>query len=259
MDNQLFREVAISAVKKAGKILNENLQKVEEMSFKGKSDIVTNVDLESEKSIIEKLRTHFPDHGILSEEAGLSNDNSSEYLWIMDPIDGTTNYYYGMNPFRVALCLLYQKSPLLSAIYNPTKDELYVAQKGQGATLNDKKIIVSDNTDLHNSVVMFHLSSKKEPRLRTLQVLEKIFEESMHMRMYGSSLASMSYIASGKFDAYFNVQSKIWDILPGAFLIQEAGGKATDIHGKEIGYESTSVLATNGKIHDKMLELLKNI
>ena len=164
-----------------------------------------------------------------------------------------------MNPFRVAVCLLKNKEPIISAVYNPTKNELYFAAKNEGAVKNNKKIIVSDNSDLKNSVVMFHLSSKIEPRLKTLNILEKVFEESMHMRMYGSSLAQMSYIADGRFDAYFNIQSKPWDILPGALLVKEAGGIVTDIDGREINYESTSVLATNGKIHKKMLKLLKNI
>ena len=124
--------------------------------------------------------------------------------------------------------------------------------------LNGKKIIVSDNPDLKNSVVMFHLSSKKEPRTRTINVLEKVFQASMQVRMFGSSLASMSYIASGKFNVYFNVQLNTWDILPGALLVEEAGGKVTDIKGKKIGYESTSVLATNGKVHNQMLNVLEN-
>ncbi len=180
-------------------------------------------------------------------------------MWVVDPIDGTTNYYYGMNPYRVGICLLEDKRPILNVLYNPTKDEIYVAQKGRGAFLNDKKITVSDNTGLKNSVVMFHLSSKKEARSKTLNILDAIAQESMHLRMYGSSLAQMSYVASGKFDVYFNVLLKPWDILPGALLVQEAGGIVTDIGGKEINYESTSVLATNGKVHDQMLKLLQNI
>src|SRR5260221_2545633 len=150
-----------------------------------------------------------------------------------------------MNPYRIGICLLENKQAILNVLYNPTKDELYVAEKGKGAFLNDKKIIVSDHVDLKNSVVMFHLSSKKEPRMRNIGMLEKIIEASMQVRMFGSSLSSMSYIASGKFDAYFNVQQKPWDILPAALLIEEAGGKVTDIKGEPITDESTSVIASN--------------
>ena len=162
-----------------------------------------------------------------------------------------------MTPFRVAVCLLEDKKPIISAMFNPAKSDLYFAEKDRGTTLNNMPIKVSNNSELKNSVVMFHLSSKTEQRVKTLNILNKVFEQSMHIRMYGSSLAQMSYVAQGKFDAYFNIQSKQWDILPGALLVLEAGGNVTDIHGKEINYESTSVLATNGKVHEQMLKLLE--
>lgn len=259
MDTELAKATAISAAKEAGKLLNDNFQKAKKISLKGKSDIVTDIDVKAEKIILDLIKSHFPDHDILSEEAGAISGGASKYLWVIDPIDGTTNYYYGMNPYRVGICLLEDKQPVLNVLYNPTKDEAYVAQKGGGAFLNGEKITVSDNIDLKNSVVMFHLSSKEESRLKTLSVLNVIAQESIHVRMYGSSLAQMSYIASGKFDAYFNISLKPWDILPGALLIEEAGGKVTDIRGKEITPESTSVLATNGKVHDQMLKLLENV
>ncbi len=259
MDIALTKNVAISAAKEAGKLLNNNFQKPKEMSFKGKSDIVTKVDLESEKIILDLIRSHFPDHAILSEEAGFTGSDTAKYMWIVDPLDGTMNYYYGMNPYRVGICLLEDKQPILNVLYNPTKEEIYVAQKGEGAFLNDKKITVSDNADLKNSIIMTHLSSKKDVRARTISVLDNIFSESMHIRMFGSGLAALSYIASGKFDVFFNVLQKPWDILPGALLIEEAGGKITDIKGGKITHESTSVLATNGRVHNQMLKLLEKI
>lgn len=259
MDIELAKKVAISAVKEAAKLLNDNFLKPKNRSFKGRGDIVTEIDIQSEKIILDLIKSNFPDHAILSEEAGLTGDETVRYMWIIDPIDGTTNYYYGMNPYRVGICLLEDERPILNVLYNPTKDEAYVAQKGGGAFLNDKKIAVSDTAELKDSVAMFHLSSKKEPRLKTLAILDSIAEASSHMRMYGSCLAQLSYIASGKFDAYFNIVTSPWDILPGALLIEEAGGKVTDIHGKEIAADSTSVVASNGKVHDQMLKLLENL
>jgi myo-inositol-1(or 4)-monophosphatase len=125
--------------------------------------------------------------------------------------------------------------------------------------LNEKKITVNRNFELKNSVIMTHISSKKEARARTILALDSIFKKTLHMRMFGSGLAAMSYVASGKFDVFFNVQTYPWDILPGALLIQEAGGLVTDIEGNEITTESTSILATNGKVHDQMLHLLEDI
>jgi len=259
MDIELAKTTAISGAKTAGKVLGDNFLSKKNMSLKDKSSIVTEMDLKAEKIILDMIKSNFPDHDILSEEAGLIGDNTAKYTWVIDPIDGTTNYYYGMNPYRVGICLLEDKRPILNVLYNPTKDELYVAQKGEGAFLNDKKITVSGNTDLNNSVIMTHLSSRKEARTKTLSVLDNIFSKSMHMRLFGSSLASLSYIANGKFDVYFSVSLKPWDILPGALLIEEAGGKVTDIKGGEITYESTSVVATNGKVHDQILKLLEDI
>jgi myo-inositol-1(or 4)-monophosphatase len=258
MNNEQFTKIAIECVMGAGKIVRDNFEKVEHMSFKGRSDIVTQIDLDSEKFIIDKISEHFPGHSIHSEESGL-DDHHSEYTWIMDPIDGTINYYHGNGPFRVGLCLLKDKQPIITAIYNPIADRLYFAEKDKGATLNGKRIIVNENFDIRNSVVMTHLSSKKDARARTILALESIFNHTMHMRMFGSGLAAMSYIASGKFDVYFNVKTNPWDILPGALLIEEAGGLVTDIEGKKITNESTSVLATNGKVHNECLKLLENI
>jgi len=258
MDTNQVKKISIECVKEAGKLLMENIDKVKEVSFKAKSDIVTNIDIQSEKIIVDKIKTNFPEHSILSEESGFV-DQHSEYVWIMDPIDGTMNYYHASAPFRVALCLTYKQKPIISTIYNPIKDELYFAEAGQGATLNDKKIIVNDNFELKNSVVMTHISSKKEARARTILALDSIFKKTLHMRMFGSGLAAMSYVASGKFDVFFNVKTYPWDILPGALLVQEAGGVVTDIEGNKITTESMSVLATNGKVHDQMLQLLKDI
>ena len=258
MDTNQAKKISIECVKEAGKLLMENIDKVKEVSFKAKSDIVTNIDLQSERIIVDKIKTNFPEHSILSEESGFV-DRHSEYVWIMDPIDGTMNYYHASAPFRVALCLTYKQKPIISTIYNPIKDELYFAEAGQGATLNDKKIIVNDNFELKNSVVMTHISSKKEARARTILALDSIFKKTLHMRMFGSGLAAMSYVASGKFDVFFNVKTYPWDILPGALLVQEAGGVVTDIEGNKITTESMSVLATNGKVHDQMLQLLKDI
>ena len=260
MDIELVKTVAEKAAKEAGKLLNENFYKAKGMSAKSKGDIVIDIDVAAEKIILDAIKSNFPDHDILSEEAGGIGNSTSKYTWVVDPIDGTMNYYHGMSPYRIGIGLLEDKKPILNVLYNPTKDELYVASKGGGAFLNGQKISVSDRGDLKDCVVMFHLSSKKDPRTRTMNVLEKICETAMQVRMLGSTLASVSYIASGRFDVFFSVQQKAWDILPGALLIKEAGGKVTDIKGNEITPESTSVVVSNGgKVHEQILKLLETI
>ena len=250
--------IAKEAALEAGKLLMQHFEKASSVSFKGKNDIVTEVDIRSNELIRSKIMANFPDHSIHSEETGLE-DHHSKYTWIIDPIDGTINYFYGSAPFRVGVCLLEDKQPIVTAIYNPIKEIMYFAKKGKGATANGDPIHVNDNDDLTLSVVMTHLSSKHDARVKTIAALDSIFSKSMHMRMFGCGLAAMTYIATGKFDVFFNARTNPWDILPGALLIEEAGGTVTDIHGGKITHQSASVLATNGKVHEEMLGLLKHV
>lgn len=258
MEFALPRDVAIESVNSSAKILVDKFEKLKLCSFKSKSDIVTEVDLEVEKFLVSRIQKNFPDHDILSEEMG-SLQNGSRFLWIIDPIDGTMNYYHSSSPFRIGVCFLIDQQPVLSVISNPLKNDMFVSEKGKGSTLNDKPISVNDNEELKNSIVMTHISSKKEARARTILALNQIFNNTLHMRMFGSGLAAMTYVATGKFDVFFNLVTNPWDILPGALLIEEAGGTVTDVLGNPITETSTSVLATNGKVHQDMLELLVDV
>ena len=257
MDIELAKKVSVEAVREAGKVLLSHFRNNPLASSKGKSDIVTEADLEAEKVIIHLIQSSFSDHSILSEEKG-SMDRHSDYLWILDPLDGTINYYYGFEYFGTGLCLLEKEKLLISAIYNPVQDKLFFAERGKGATMNGSFIKVNHNSELKNSIVVTHLGSKDEARMRTIAVLDSVFRKSMHMRILGSPFVTLPQIASGVFDVFFNIRTNPWDILPGALIVEEAGGKVTDIRGGEITSESTSILATNGKVHDQMLELLKN-
>lgn len=257
MNIDLAKETAINAVKGAGSILMKNFSEKKNITLKGKGDIVTDVDFKSEKFILDLINKNFSDHSILSEEAGLINKNS-KYIWVVDPIDGTINYYRGVEPFRIGLCLIKNDELIISAIYDPMRNYLYFAQKDKGATLNGNVIRVS-NRDLKNSIIITHLSSTKDSRDRLIPRLEEIFFAGMHMRVFGCGFAGMAYVAGSNFDVFFDVRSNPWDILPGTLLIQEAGGKVTDIKGEKINIKATSVLATNGKVHNEMLALLKDI
>lgn len=253
----LAKQVAADAVRGAGNILMDCINKEKIVSVKGKGDIGTDIDLKSEKFIIDLIKKNFPDHTILSEEAGL-DEKKSEYAWIIDPIDGTLNYFHGVEPFCVGLCVIKNDEPIISAIYNPSRDRFYFAEKGKGATMNGNPISVSKR-DLKNSVIMTHISSKKETRDRLLPNMEKIYSSGLHMRMFGSGFSDMTYVAAGNFDVMFQIKTNIWDIFPGVLLIEEAGGRITDIKGKKIGIKSDSVLATNGVSHGEIVSLLKDI
>lgn len=259
MTTQQIKDVVIQAVLDGGKVLRDNIDKLKHIKEKTSSrDIVTNIDLEVEKILIDAIQKNFPNHKILSEEAGFISGDS-EYEWVIDPLDGSMNYAHTHPPFRIGMCLLKDGEPILSVLYGPTRDHLFIAEKGKGATMNNHPIHVSQNDNLKDSIFMTHLSSKKLPRLRTIVSLEKIYTKTSHVRMLGSGLASMCYVAEGRYDIFYNLETKPWDILPGALLIEEAGGKVTDIEGKPITVESTSVLATNGKLHQAMLDLLVDV
>ncbi len=258
MNSSLAKKVSTGVVKEAGNLLMRGLNKVKKVSFKAKSDILTDFDIKSEKIILNRIKKVFPTHNILSEEEGFI-DKHSKYTWVIDPIDGTINYYHANAPFRIGLCLLKNKKPIIATLYNPIKKELYFAEKGKGAKLNNKNIHVNNNSKLENSVVMTHLSSKKEARIRIIHALENIFSKTLQIRMFGSGLAAMCYVASGRFHIFFNAKTSPWDILPGALLVEEAGGRVTDIYGNKITLDSDSVLATNGKVHREMLKLLRNV
>lgn len=258
MDNQLAKKVSIDCVKEAGKKLIESFDKVKPMPFEEKNEALNQLSLELERMMIKRIKENFRDHSILSEEKGFI-DGNSRYIWVMDPIDGVVNYYNGTTPFRVAICLLEDKEPLISAIYNPIRGQLYFAEREKGATLDGKKIRVNKSSDLGNSIVMTHISSKKEGRTRIVSSLEHIFNHVLNMRLLGSAMAAMTYVANGNFEVFFEVKTYPWDVFPGALLIEEAGGMVTDMEGRRIDMDSTSVLATNGKVHSQMLDLLKDI
>jgi myo-inositol-1(or 4)-monophosphatase len=258
VDLKKAKKIAEGVAVEVGKLLQENIDKVKEVRKKGARDFVTNLDVEAEEMIISAIEKEFSDHSIVGEEGDVK-DKGSDYTWVIDPLDGTMNYIHAHPPFRVGIGLLYKNKPVLSVLYNPVKGNLYSAIKGHGATLNGKKIETTKHLSLSESLVMTHLSSKKTPRLRTILALENIFNNAMQIRIMGSGLASMSYVAHGKYDVFFNVSTSVWDIIPAVCLIEEAGGKVTDIDGNEITLASTSVLATNGRVHKKMLELLENV
>lgn len=259
MNLKIARKVSKNAVFEAGKILMSNIDKVKKISYKRKSDIVTDIDLKCNRKIIEIIKKEFPDHSIISEETGVKNDFKSDYTWIIDPLDGTINYTIGYPPFRVGICLMKKEINILSAIYNPVKNQLYFAERGGGATLNGKKIRVNNNGYLLNSVVMTHLSSRKQYRVKTISMLNSVFEHSLQIRIFGSGLSSLCYIARGNYEAFFNIYTYPWDIFPGELLIREAGGKVTDIKGDKLTLESDSIIASNGKVHDQILEILEKV
>ncbi len=253
--NPEFKKIAFLAVNKAGKIIEKNFRKTNKISFKKDSSLITKIDLEAEKAIIKLIKKNFPSHDILSEENG--GKIGEEYTWIIDPLDGTTNYLSKFPFFSVSIALLYKKEPILSVNFNPVTKELYFVEKRKGAFLNGKKIKVSKTQVLEKTILLFGKGRKKEEFLKFFQALKKAGRKCRTFRFWGAANLSLCYLASGRVDGFIFTGDKIWDSIAGVLLVKEAGGKITDFQGKDWQIDSKTLIATNGKIHNQLLKLLR--
>ena len=224
----------------------------------GINNLVTEADHASEKAIIEVIKKDFPGHFILSEEVG-EIKMDSEYKWIVDPIDGTVNFANGIPICCVSIGLEYNGKMILGAVYNPLQNEFYFAQKGYGATLNNKKIFVSDKREVVKSCLATgfpytYLDSPNGP----LQVFERFIRKGIAVRRLGSAAIDLCWVAAGRFDGFYEHKLQSWDSAAGFLIVEEAGGKITDFEGNYYSVYQPHLLATNGKIHDEMLQVINN-
>lgn len=223
----------------------------------GINNLVTEADLASEKAIIDVIQKTYPDHFILSEESG-GAVTKSEYKWIIDPIDGTVNFANGIPICCVSIGLEKAGTMILGAVYNPLMNEMFFAEKGKGATLNGTKITVSHKDKVINSNLVTgfpytYLDSPNGP----LQVFEKLIRQGIPVRRLGSAAIDLCWVACGRFDGFYEHSLNAWDSAAGYLIVEEAGGKVTDFAGRPYSVYQPHVLATNGKIHEEMLQLVK--
>jgi myo-inositol-1(or 4)-monophosphatase len=217
-------------------------------------EVATKYDKEVDSAIVEEIRTHYPRHSLLTEESG-SLQGDPDWLWIVDSLDGTGNFA-NFNPlFSVCIALMHRSEPLLGAIYAPAIDELYFAEKGQGAYLNGVKIQVSDVSDLGQSYILYCEGGDKNKR-RTGDLLHRVYPRVIDIRKLGSAGLETAWVAAGKREAYFTTRIEPWDVAPGVLLIQEAGGKVSDFQGNPWQPQTGDLLFSNKKLHEKILNLL---
>ncbi|HDN86244.1 MAG: hypothetical protein DRP68_03545 [Candidatus Omnitrophota bacterium] len=248
--------LAIEAVKEAGSFLLDNFGKIREIYHKGDRNLATEIDREAEKIIVEKIKIKFPRHGILAEE-GERKDIDSDYLWIIDPLDGTHNYIRNIDIFGVSVGVFSKGRFILGVIYMPSSQELYVAEEGGGSYKNDKRIYVSSRENLKECSFSFDSSIRYSPKVM-LSSLDKLAQEVFNIRMFGSSARVLTYIAEGKLDGAVEYHDRPWDFAGGVCLIQEAGGKFTDLKGAYPTPQNIGYLTTNNLIHHKVLAFLKD-
>jgi len=255
--------VMVKACRKAAKILIRDFGEIEKLqvSLKGPGDFVTASDKKVEKILIDELQKARPKYSILSEEIGqITNDE--EFKWIIDPIDGTANFLHGIPHFSISVGLEYKKEIICGIVYDPIKDEMFLAEKGNGSYLNNQRIRVSSRQKLKDCIIFTggptH-NAKEEDKELSLKEYKK-FSSTVFtpIRKMGSAALDMAYVAAGRCDGFWQRNLNYWDIAAGIILIKEAGGFITDFTGSDKYVENKTILATNYKINEEMIEILKH-
>lgn len=253
--------VMARAAHKAANSLKRDFGEVEnlQISRKGPGDFVTRADKQAEKIIREVLQAARPDYGFLGEEGGQSIKGDGIHTWIVDPLDGTTNFLHGFAHFCISIALQKNNEIIAGAIYDPMRDELFTAEKGLGAYLNDKRLKVSKRRDMSTALPVTGIPFGGQKNTKPyLQVLESILNISTGVRRTGSAALDFAYVAAGRFDAYFEMGLNAWDAAAGLLIVREANGIVTDFNGKPATPYSESFLASNIDLHPEFLKLIKS-
>jgi myo-inositol-1(or 4)-monophosphatase len=252
---------AIQTARDAGAILTDRLGRALQVSNKGDIDLVTEADLASEKLIIERIKSHYPRHAILAEESGDTEgveqvSGKNDWKWIIDPLDGTTNYAHGYPCFCVSIALERAGAIELAVIYDPTRDEMFAAERGQGAMLNERRMRVSTVDVLNNAMLCTGFPYNVRERPNFAREFANFTMEAQAVRRDGSAALDLAYIACGRFDGFWEDGLNAWDIAAGVLLIEEAGGRVTNFSGGTLDIYTPKVLASNGLVHNAMMKVL---
>lgn len=250
--------VAIASARAAGKIQRERSGSVGEIRYKGQIDPVTEIDLLCEEEIIRRIKETFPGHDILAEESGESVTSGSKNKWIIDPLDGTVNYAHGYPCYCVSIALEHEGDVVLGVIYNHVLDELFAAEKGKGATLNGKPISVSPITNLRKSLLVTGFAyDVGHSDNDNLDHFGNFIKQCQAVRRPGSAALDLVYTAMGRFEGFWELKLNSWDVAAGFLIMQEAGGQVTKLDGNPLSVYDREILASNGLVHDEMVEILK--
>ena len=249
-------DVAATAAREAGEILKAHFREERQVQYKGRANIVTDVDLRVENSLKSLLQSEYPDHGILSEESEPLRGDSN-YSWIVDPLDGTNNYSFGIPFFSTVIALTKGDDVLLGIIYDPLRDELFSAQKGKEAFLNNNPICVSRKTTVQESLIGLDLGYVDEEGKKILEFITGLWPNMYAFRIMGSAALGMAYAACGRLDVYFHLLIYPWELASGQLLVAEAGGVTTDWEGRPLTTGESSIIASNRAIHADFLRIVR--
>lgn len=258
---EIFLDIATEAALSAGAVLQDYWGNLQEIREKGRpGDLVTEADQAAEAAVLAVLKRHVPQHPILAEESGQMGDQQSEFLWAIDPLDGTTNYAHQYPFVAVSVGLLIEGVPQVGVVYNPIHQELFRAAKGLGATCNRRSIKVSQTSELERSLLVTGFAYDRR------QTTDTNYAEFCHLthltqgvRRDGAAALDLAYVAAGRLDGYWERGLSIWDIAAGIVLVEEAGGKVTAYDRSPVQLETGRILATNGRIHDRLSQELSQV
>jgi myo-inositol-1(or 4)-monophosphatase len=256
MDMEHAKRVGIEAIYSGARVIRNHFGRISQINQKGDFELVTEADTESEKQIVETIRKAFPHHAILAEESG-ANQGVAEYQWLIDPLDGTTNYVHRLPIFTISIALAVREKIVLGLVLNPMDGELYSAIAGKGAALNGKPIRVSSTESVRESLLVtgfpYDFSEIAKPAMRRFSICQ---QASQGVRRLGSAALDICYLACGRFDGFWEQNLKPWDKAAGVIIAAEAGAVVTDFSNQPFSINQKEILVTNGKIHPEMLDLL---
>lgn len=254
--------VALKAARSAGKIILRSMDRLDRLRIeeKGQNDFVSDVDRNVELEIIEHIQKAFPDHAILGEEGGFSvGDENAEYQWVIDPLDGTTNFVRGIPHFAISIACKHQGRLEHGLVYDPVRQEEFTATRGKGAQLNGNRMRVSPRKDLISAVLGTGIpfrSRQQESIPQYMQSLEKLTSQCAGIRRMGAASLDLAYVAAGRFDAFWETSLSEWDIAAGALLVQEAGGLVSDFRGGQSFLDSGDIVCGNPKCFKSVLQVV---
>ena len=249
-------ETAVEAAKQAGRVIAERYPDGRTLTRKGYRDIVTAADTAAEAIILDLIRSRFPEHKVISEEAG-GEGVGNGYTWIVDPLDGTTNYAHHVPIFAVSIGILLEGNFVIGVVHDPLRDQTFTAIRGKGAWFESTPMHVSDAAHLDRAVIGLDWGRSNQAREQVVDYLQRLAPRCRTLRGIGTSALAMAYVAAGWLDAYFHPAIKCWDAAAGELLVLEAGGRCTTLEGHPFCMGSSSCLATNSLVHDCILHAMK--
>jgi myo-inositol-1(or 4)-monophosphatase len=252
-----LRRTLLEAARGAGRVLRRYFGKPLKISMKGPVDPVTEADKAAEKAVVDVLRRRFPDHGIVTEESA-PLAGASPYRWVIDPLDGTINFSHGLPHACVSIALLRGGTPLMGAVLDPFRGELFWAERGRGAWLNGRRLRVSARTDMMKALFVTGFPYDRYKRWRYyLRFYGEVLRRSQGLRRMGAAALDMAYVACGRFDGYWEFNLKPWDCAAGWLLVEEAGGRVSDFRGRRFRLDDTrQTLCSNGRLHRRLVKIL---